>query len=151
MLIVDVTSLHVWSESIITLFSVICFIIIILVFIFDSLFSLHLSFFSYSDPSWVWYFLHIIITHLTINLICFICLLIYTMFTLGTIGYLGLVSLHFYHPITLAYVTSRVLRPPWGYGIRCHLWQPLLGQVFEIWLLFRYYHASSSGRRLSDG
>ena len=48
------------------------------------------------------------------------------------IGYLSLVSFHFYYPITLAYVTSRVLRPPWGHGIRCRLWQPLLGQVFEI-------------------
>ena len=41
------------------------------------------------------------------------------------IGYLGLVSFHFYYPITLAYVTSRVLRPPWGRGIRRRLWQPL--------------------------
>ena len=66
------------------------------------------------------------------------------------IGYLGLVSLHFYYPITLAYVSSRVLRPPWGHGIRCHIWQPLLGQVFEIWLIFRYHYASSSRRRLFD-
>ena len=65
-------------------------------------------------------------------------------------GYLGLVSFHFYYPITLAYVTSRVLRPPWGRGIRCRLRQPLLGQVFEIWLIFRYRHASSSGSRLFD-
>ena len=55
-----------------------------------------------------------------------------------------------YHPITLAYVTSRVLRPPWGHGIRCRLQQPLLGQVIEIWLIFRYRHASSSGSRLFD-
>ena len=74
------------------------------------------------------------------------------------IGHLGLVSLHFYHPITLspyhpitlAYVTSHVLRPPWGHGIRCHLLQPLLGQGFEIWLIFRYRHASSSRSRLFD-
>ena len=66
------------------------------------------------------------------------------------IGYLSLVSFHFYHPITLAYVTSRVLRPPWGHGIRCRLRQPLLGQVIEIWLMFRYRHASSSGSRLFD-
>ena len=66
------------------------------------------------------------------------------------IGYLGLVSLHFYYPITLAYVSSRVLRPPWGHGIRCHIWQPLLGQVFEIWLIFIYHYASSSRRRLFD-
>ena len=66
------------------------------------------------------------------------------------IGYLGLVSLHFYYCIALAYVTSCVLKPPWGHEIRCRLRQPLLGQVFEIWLIFRYHHASSSGRYLSD-
>ena len=66
------------------------------------------------------------------------------------IGYLSLVFSRFYHPITLAYVTSRVLRPPWGHGIRCCLQQPLLGQVIEIWLIFRYCHASSSGSRLFD-
>ena len=66
------------------------------------------------------------------------------------IGYLGLVSLHFYHPITLAYITSYVFRPPWGHGIKCRFLQPLLGQVFEIWSMFRYRHASSSGRRLFD-
>ena len=48
------------------------------------------------------------------------------------IRYLSLVSLRFYYPITLAYVTSRVLRSPWGHGIRCRLQQPLLWQVFEI-------------------
>ena len=63
------------------------------------------------------------------------------------IGYLGLVSFHFYYLITLYYITSCVLRPPWGHGIRCRLRQPLHGQVFEIWLIFRYHHASSSGKR----
>ena len=38
------------------------------------------------------------------------------------IGYLSLVSFHFFHPITLAYVTSRVLRPPWGHGIIHCVW-----------------------------
>ena len=66
------------------------------------------------------------------------------------IGYLSLFSLHFYYPITLAYVTSRVLRPPWGHGIKCLLRQPLLGQVFKICLIFGYHHASSSKRRLFD-
>ncbi|RVW29035.1 hypothetical protein CK203_088879 [Vitis vinifera] len=33
---------------------------------------------------------------------------------------------------------------------RCRLRQPLLGQVVEIWSPFRYCHASSSERRLSD-
>ena len=46
------------------------------------------------------------------------------------IGYLSLVSFYFFHPITLAYVTSRVLRPPWGHEIRRYLWQSSLGQVF---------------------
>ena len=109
----------------------------------------------------VWYSLRITIIHLIISLIYFICLLIDTMFTLGTIGsmahgiyytccisymrawvliigYLSLVSLRFYHPITLAYVTSRVLRPPWGHGIRYRLLRLLCGQVFEIRLTFRY-------------
>ena len=66
------------------------------------------------------------------------------------IRYLGLVSLHFYYFITLTYITSSVLRPHWGHGIRYRLRQPLLGQVFEIWLIFRYHHVSSSGRRLFD-
>ena len=97
------------------------------------------------------------------------CLVILIIFTLGTlrsiaheifctccisyirawvliIGYLDLASLHFYHPITLAYITSRVLRPPWGHEIRCRLRQPPLGQVFEIWSIFGYHHASSSRR-----
>ena len=32
-----------------------------------------------------------------------------------SLGSLSLVSFHFFHPITLAYVTSRVWRPPWGH------------------------------------
>ena len=59
------------------------------------------------------------------------------------IGYLSLVFLHFFHPITLAYVTSRVLRPRWGHDIRCYLWQPLLGPVFGIWLTYRCRPVSS--------
>ena len=43
----------------------------------------------------------------------------------------------FFHPITLAYVTSRFLRPPWDHKIRCCLWQPLLRLVFGIWLIYR--------------
>ena len=51
-------------------------------------------------------------------------------------GSLSLVSLHFFHPITLAYVTSRVWRPPWGhYFTLCliaHTWA-----ILEIsWRLF---------------
>ena len=60
-----------------------CFtIILIIAFHLSS--SFHPLFFSYSDPSRVWYSLCIIITHLIINLICFICLLIDIIFTLGT-------------------------------------------------------------------
>ena len=54
------------------------------------------------------------------------------------------------HPITLTYVSSSVLRPPWGHEIRCHIRQPLLGQVFEIWSIFRCHHASSSRKHLFD-
>ncbi|RVW85729.1 Transposon Tf2-12 polyprotein [Vitis vinifera] len=57
--------------------------------------------------------LRIIITHITTSSFCFICLLIDIIFTLGIPS---LVSFHFYHPITLAYVTSRVLRPPEAMG-----------------------------------
>ncbi|RVW80970.1 hypothetical protein CK203_054661 [Vitis vinifera] len=56
------------------------------------------------------------------------CCISYLRAWVSIIGYLSLVFLHFYHPVTLAYITSRVLRPPRGYGIRCHLRQPLLGQ-----------------------
>ena len=66
------------------------------------------------------------------------------------IGYLSRVSLHFFHPITLAYVTSRVLRPPWDHEIRCYLWQPLLRLAFGIWLIYRCCHVSSSGRCFFD-
>ena len=82
--------------------------------------------------------------------IFYTCCILYMRAWVLIIGYLGLVFFHFYHLITLAYVTSYVLRPPWGNGIRYRLWRPLLGQVFEIWLMFRYHHASSSGRRLFD-
>ena len=130
-------------------------------------------FFSYTNIYQVWYFSCIILAYLVISLICFIVslLILYShrapsspwltsfsihvaFYTWGhgflIIGYLGLVSLHFYYLITLAYITSRVLRPPWSHGIRCRLRQPLLGQVSEIWLIFRYHHAFSSGRRLFD-
>ena len=62
------------------------------------------------------------------------------------IGYLSLISFHFFHPITLPYITSRVLRPLWGHEIRCYLWQPLLRLVFGIWLIYRRHPVSSSGR-----
>ena len=52
-----------------------------------------------------------------------------------------------YHP-GLYYVMC--LKTTWGHGIWCRLRQPLHGQVFEIWLIFRYHHASSSGKLLFD-
>ena len=93
----------------------------------------------------VWYPLRAIIIHLVISSIFLHCIIIVTMFTVGIfksiahdifytccilymrawvliIGYLGLVSLHFYHPITLAFVTSWVLRPPWGHDITHFVW-----------------------------
>ena len=53
-----------------------------------------------------------------------------------SLGSLSLVSIHFVHPITLAYVMSRVLRPPWGYYfalcLTAHTWA-----ILEIgWRLF---------------
>ena len=62
------------------------------------------------------------------------------------IGYLSLVSLHFFHPFTIAYVTSRVLRPPWGHEIRRYLWQSSLGQVFVDWSKYSRYHVLFYGR-----
>ena len=62
------------------------------------------------------------------------------------IGYLSLVSLHFFHPITLAYVTSRVLRPSWGHEIRRYLWQSSLGQAFVDWLKYGRYYVLFYGR-----
>ena len=74
------------------------------------------------------------------------------------IGYLSLVSLYFFHLISLAYVMSHVLRPPWGHEIRCYIWQPLLRLVFGIWLIYgrRPVHFSrrcffDSWRWFSDG
>ena len=61
-------------------------------------------------------------------------------------GYLSLVSLRFFHPITLAYITSHVLRPPWGHEIRRYLWQSSLGQNFVDWLKYGRYYAFSYGR-----
>ena len=83
------------------------------------------------------------------ELFCTCCILSMRAWVL-IIGYFGLVFLHFYFFITLAYVTSRVLRPPWDHEIRCRLRQPLLGQVFGIWLIFRYHHVFSFGRRPFD-
>ena len=62
------------------------------------------------------------------------------------IGYLSLVSLHFFHPITLTYVMSRVLRPPWGHEIRRYLWQSSLGQAFVDWSKYSHYHVLFYGR-----
>ena len=136
-------------------------------------FRFSLFFFSYTDLFQVWYFLCIILAYFISSLIFLIVslLILYlhwapsgpwlmsfsihvAFYTWGhgffIIGYLSLVSFHFYYPITLAYVTSCVLRPPWGHGIRCRLRQPLLGHVFETWLIFGYHHTSSSRRRLFD-
>ena len=91
------------------------------------------------------YPLRTIIIHLVMSSIFLHCIIIVTMFTVGIfrsmahdifytccilymrawvliIGYLGLVSLHFYHPIALAFVTSWVLRPPWGHDITHYVW-----------------------------
>ena len=130
----DFTPCLIWVDH--HLFSHIhCFAVVFFIVACDSSHSLHVLFSSYSNPSRVWYSLCIIIPHITISSFCFICLLIDIIFTLGIlrsrlmgftihvafhiwghgfliIGYLSLVSFHFYYPITLAYVTSCVLRPP---------------------------------------
>ena len=63
-----------------------CFAVILIVAC-DSSHSLHVLFSSYSNPSRVWYSLHTIIPHITINSSCFICRLINIIFTLGIIRY----------------------------------------------------------------
>ena len=76
----DFTPCLIWVDH----YSSLCYLfIIILVFASDSSFSLHVLFFSYSNPSRVWYSLRVIITHITINSFCFIGLLIDILFTLG--------------------------------------------------------------------
>ena len=167
------TSLHVWFELIITFLRIFIFLLSSLSLLVIHPIRFTLLFFSYTDLFQVWYFSCIILVYLIISLFCFIVsfFILYShwapsspwlasfsihvaFYTWGhgffTIGYLGLVSLHFYYLITLTYVTYRVLRPSWGHGIKCPLRQPLLGQVFEICLIFRYHHASSFERCLFD-
>ena len=54
--------------------------------------------------------------------------------------------LSFLYIFILAYVTSRVLRPPWGHEIRRHLWQSSLEQAFADWLKYSHYYVFSYGR-----
>ena len=105
------------------------------------------SFLHWPIPSLIFPLHHSCISHYQFDLPH--CLIIDIIFTLGTlrsmtrelfyacyslymrawffiIEYLGLISFHFYYLITLDYITSCVLRPPWGHGIRCRLQQPLL-------------------------
>ena len=61
-----------------------------------------------------------------------------------SLGFLSLVSFRFFHPITLAYVTSRVWRPPWGHYftlcLTAHIWAILeLGR----WLFLRAWWMGS--------
>ena len=61
-----------------------------------------------------------------------------------SLGSLSLVSFRFFHPITLAYVTSRVWRPPWGHYftlcLTAHTWAILeLGR----WLFLRAWWMGS--------
>ena len=62
------------------------------------------------------------------------------------IGYLSLVSLRCFHPNTLAYVTSRVLRPPWGREIKRYPWQFSLGRAYVDWLKYSRYYVFSYGK-----
>ena len=54
--------------------------------------------------------------------------------------------LSFLYIFILAYVTSRVLRPPWGHEIRRHLWQSSLEQAFADWLKNSCYYVFSYER-----
>ena len=77
----DFTSCLIWVDHHLSS-HIHCFAIVFIVAC-DSSHSLHILFFSYSNPSRVWYSLHIIIPHITINSFCFICCLIDIIFTLG--------------------------------------------------------------------
>ena len=46
----------------------------------------------------------------------------------------------------VAYITSRVLRLPWGHEIRRYLWQFSLGWAFVDWLKYSRYYVFSYGR-----
>ena len=72
--------------------------------------------------------------------------ILYTRVWVFIIGYSSLVSLHFFHPITLAYVMSRILRPPWGHEIGRYLWQFLLGWAYVDWLKYSRYHVFFYGK-----
>ena len=148
----DFTPCLIWVDHHFSLY-IHCFTII-LVIACDSSHSLHplILFLHWPIPSLIFPLHHSCTSHYQFDLLH--CLIINIIFTLGTlssmaheffytccilhmhgffiIGYLSLVSLHFYYLITLVHITSRVLRPPWGHEINCRLWQPLLGQVFEI-------------------
>ena len=49
-----------------------------------------------------------------------------------SLGSLSLVSFYFFHPITSTYVTSRVLRPPWGHDFTYYVWRLTLGQYSRL-------------------
>ena len=49
-----------------------------------------------------------------------------------SLGSLSLVSFHFFHHITLAYVTSRVWRPPWGRDFTHCAWRLTHGQYSRL-------------------
>ena len=45
---------------------------------------------------------------------------------------LNLVSFCWFHPKTLVYVMSRVLRPPWGHDFTYYVWRLTLGQYSRL-------------------
>ena len=49
-----------------------------------------------------------------------------------SLGYLSLVSFRFFHPITLTYVTSRILRPPYGHDFTRYAWWLTHGQYLRL-------------------
>ena len=49
-----------------------------------------------------------------------------------SLGLLSLVSFHWFHPKTLAYVTSRVLRTPWDHDLTYSAWRLTYGQYLRL-------------------
>ena len=86
----------------------------------------------------IWYVIHLLSffmwESLGLQLMMFSMHCISCMRGMGIIslGLLSLVSFCFFHPITLAYVTSQVLRPLWDHNFTHCVWQLTHGQYSRL-------------------
>ena len=163
------TSLHVGFERIITYLRVLCFTI----FALDSSIAFHPLTFSYNDPfsGLLLSSHHHCTSHYQFDFL--FCLVIVIIFTLGTLGSMThgifctccisyMRAWVFYHwvfgpsfpsfllpyHLNLCYIPCfKTTLRPWD---QMSSSTPLLGRVFEIWLIFGCHHASSLGGRCID-